>query len=168
MSHSENGVNNSSKEAECTDISPYELFETIEQKNYALRTLGALMVPEAMRQFDVTSYVESTEHIAHELCNGLGILIDLYVNDLERTVEEWADIYGESDIFKLKKVAGIMEMAERGAFINNKIPDHLFKRTLDDLNLIIERGDNKKIAEILKAEFVRYSPQKIEGASHGK
>ena len=119
MSNNQNGVENSSK-----NTTPIDLLETIQSKNHALRALGALLSTAKLSSFDTESCIQGSQAMfeIENMQYGLSKLIDLYIDDLEQTIEKFADEYEKSDESRIKSVLFLIKLSEEGAWPEGRIP----------------------------------------------
>lgn len=143
------------------NTTPSDLFYIITEKNHALRALGALLGTAKLSAFDSENYLPGSQgkFEVENLQFGLSKLIDLYLDDMERTVATFADEYLDSDEYLVERAAALVKMTEEGASITGHIPKAQFCETLGNLQTVIDRkGVYSSMAGNLKTSLMRLAP----------
>ena len=158
MSNKQNEVETSSTRT----TTPFELFDTITEKNNALRAFGALLRSANLSDFDSENYVPDKKSEADSLQWGLSGLIDLFLADQEQTVENFADEYHESDEWMIRSVSDSIKLVEEGMWSTGYMPRDHFQTALEKLETVIGRNEiYKPMAEALKASLLKHAPPQV-------
>lgn len=140
---------------------PFELFDTIHEKNHALRAFGALLRTADLSEFVHGNFVKGSpgESEAESIQYGLSQIVNLYLADQEQTVEAFADEYHESDEWLISSASSTIKLFEEGIWNPGHIPMDRFSEALEGLETVIARNPTlSPIAVALKASIIKHIP----------
>ena len=143
---------------------PSDLFDIITEKNHALRALGALLGTAKLSEFDSEKFTPGSQgkFDADNLQLGISKLVNLYLDDLERTLSDFSEEHQNSDEYLVDRSASLIKMAEEGVFRAGCIPEATFLETLVDLETVIDRkGVYSLMAGNLKTSLMKLAPPKL-------
>jgi hypothetical protein len=154
-------ITNEVKASSKTTLTPIDLLETLQEKNFALRAFSVLLGTARLSDFDSEQYPKHSKGWAEteNLQTGLSKLLDLYITDLEQTVDEFAFEYGQSDLWKLQWASDLIRQTKEGAWTTPHIPRNQFSQAMDGLETVIDNDAGfKPMAEALRISIMKYAP----------
>ena len=129
------------------------IYEEINNHNFALRAFGALLRSSDLMDFCNQSYGEGREGKAEDLRWGLGQIIDLYLAHQERILSEYVDRYDKSDMALVGRARITLNMIGQRAYRTREAAATNLREAASCLDIVIGRGGELKCqAEELKGK----------------